>query len=49
MLSAWLSPFFKEGTRDDVGIFVGNPTFISMNEEISVEEEPIVIAIVAGY
>lgn len=46
--SEWLKPYFKEGPRDDVGIFIGNPTVVSMDEEISVED-PIIIAVVAGY
>lgn len=45
---AWLSPFFKEGPRTDVNIFIGNPMFLAMDEEIPVED-PIIVAIVAGY
>jgi hypothetical protein len=42
----WLPPYFKPGPREDVNILIGDPTGISMEEEIAF---PIIIAIVDGY
>ena len=48
MFTEWLRPFFKAGPRIDIRLSAGNPTVISMNEEIPVDK-PIIVAIVLGY
>ena len=48
MFAEWTRPFFKAGPRTDIRLSAGNPTVISMDEELSVLE-PIIVAIVLGY